>query len=333
MAAGVRQVGPFQVAPVGFGCMNLSHAYGVPPSVEEGARLLRHARETGYNLFDTAALYGFGKNEMLIGEALAGQRDDFVLASKCGMAANAEGKREINGHPDVIRATCEASLKRLRTDVIDIYYLHRWDKNYPVEDQVGALAELKAAGKIRAIGISEVSVATLRKAHATHPIDAIQSEYSLWTRNADQGMLAATQELGIAFVAFSPVGRGFLSGKLRSNEFAPGDIRRPMPRFIGAAFDANLTLLDGFAVIVAGVGCTMAELAIGWVLARAPHIVALPGTTNAKHIDENWRGQFVDVSADVMQRLDELFVGHVQGNRYPASVRAEIDTEEYAGNE
>ena len=329
MGAGTRQVGPFEVAPVGLGCMNLSHAYGIPPSPAEGAVLLRHAREVGYNFIDTAALYGFGKNETLIGNTLAGQRQDFVLASKCGLFANAEGKREINGHPDMIRTTCDGSLKRLRTDVIDLYYLHRWDKRYPVEDQIGALAELKAAGKVRAIGISEVSVATLRKAHAAHPIDAIQSEYSLWTRNAEQGMLAATQELGIAFVAFSPVGRGFLSGKLRSNDFAPGDIRRPMPRFIGEAFEANLKLLDGLAVIAQDAGCSMAELAIAWVLTRAPHVISLPGTTKAEHMDENWRVQFVDLSADTLTRLDTLFAkGAVHGNRYPNSVRAEIDTEE-----
>ena len=329
MAAGMRQVGPFEVAPVALGCMNLSHAYGIPPSPAEGAVLLRHAREVGYNFIDTAALYGFGKNETLIGNTLAGQRQDFVLASKCGLFANAEGKREINGHPDMIRTTCDGSLKRLRTDVIDLYYLHRWDKRYPVEDQIGALAELKAAGKVRAIGISEVSVATLRKAHAAHPIDAIQSEYSLWTRNAEQGMLAATQELGIAFVAFSPVGRGFLSGKLRSNDFAPGDIRRPMPRFIGEAFEANLKLLDGLAVIAQDAGCSMAELAIAWVLTRAPHVISLPGTTKAEHMDENWRGQFVDLSADTLTRLDTLFAkGAVHGNRYPNSVRAEIDSEE-----
>jgi len=329
MGAGTRQVGPFEVAPVGLGCMNLSHAYGIPPSPAEGAVLLRHAREVGYNFIDTAALYGFGKNETLIGNTLAGQRQDFVLASKCGLFANAEGKREINGHPDMIRTTCDGSLKRLRTDVIDLYYLHRWDKRYPVEDQIGALAELKAAGKVRAIGISEVSVATLRKAHAAHPIDAIQSEYSLWTRNAEQGMLAATQELGIAFVAFSPVGRGFLSGKLRSNDFAPGDIRRPMPRFIGEAFEANLKLLDELAVIAQDAGCSMAELAIAWVLTRAPHVISLPGTTKAEHMDENWRGQFVDLSADTLTRLDTLFAkGAVHGNRYPNSVRAEIDTEE-----
>jgi len=329
MGAGTRQVGPFEVAPVGLGCMNLSHAYGIPPSPAEGAVLLRHAREVGYNFIDTAALYGFGKNETLIGNTLAGQRQDFVLASKCGLFANAEGKREINGHPDMIRTTCDGSLKRLRTDVIDLYYLHRWDKRYPVEDQIGALAELKAAGKVRAIGISEVSVATLRKAHAAHPIDAIQSEYSLWTRNAEQGMLAATQELGIAFVAFSPVGRGFLSGKLRSNDFAPGDIRRPMPRFIGEAFEANLKLLDGLAVIAQDAGCSMAELAIAWVLTRAPHVISLPGTTKAEHMDENWRGQFVELSADTLTRLDRLFAkGAVHGNRYPNSVRAEIDTEE-----
>ena len=328
MVASPRQVGPFSVAPIGLGCMNLSHAYGVPPSVEQGATLLRRAREVGYNFIDTAVAYGFGKNETLIGDTLVGQRHEFVLASKAGLFRDAEGKREINGHPDVLRASCEASLQRLRTDVIDLYYLHRWDKRYPVEDQIGALAEMKQAGKIRAIGISEVSVATLKKAHATHPITAIQSEYSLWTRNAEQGMLAATKELGIAFIAFSPLARGFLPGTMHSNEFAPGDIRRAMPRFIGEAFQANLKLLDAMTVIAREVGCSMAELSIAWVLARAAHIVALPGTTNIAHLEENWRGQFVDIPHDVMTRLDAIFVGHVAGNRYPASVRAEIDTEE-----
>ena len=333
----MRQVGPFRVAPVGLGCMNLSHAYGVPPSPEEGARLLRHARDLGYNFFDTAALYGFGKNEQLIGDTLAGERQNFVLASKCGMFANAEGKREINGHPDMIRATCEASLARLRTTWIDLYYLHRWDKRYPIEDQIGALAELKQAGKIREIGVSEVSVATLRKAHAVHPICAIQSEYSLWTRNPEQGMLAATAELGIAFVAFSPVGRGFLSGALRSNEFVPGDIRWPMPRFQGEAFTANLRLLDEFASIAHDAGSSnpndpglsMAEVAIAWVLSRGSHIIAVPGTTNSIHLIQNWRARLLNLSPDITTRLNTLFSkGAVHGNRYPAAVREEIDTEE-----
>ena len=324
-----RKIGPFQVAPVGFGCMNLSHAYGIPPTPAEGAKLLRHAREVGYDYFDTAALYGFGKNETLLGETLSRDRHHITISSKCGIFAGADGKREVNGHPDVLRATCEASLARLRTDAIDLYYLHRWDKRYPIEDQIGALALLKQAGKIRAIGVSEVSVSTLRKAHATHPIDAIQSEYSLWTRNPDQGMLEATAELGIAFVAFSPLGRGFLPGTLRINQFALGDIRRAMPRFTGEAFNANLKLLDGLAHIALDVGCSMAELAIAWVLARAPNIIALPGTTNAAHMEENWRGQFGGVSAEAMARLDRLFGGGaVHGNRYPQSVRDEIDTEE-----
>lgn len=330
----MRRIGPFSVAPVGLGCMNLSHAYGVPPSPLEGARLLHHARAIGYDLIDTAALYGFGKNETLIGETLPNTRNDYVLASKGGMAANDEGKRAIDGRPEVLRKNLEQSLRNLRTDVIDLYYLHRWDKKLPLEDQVGALADFKREGKIRAIGLSEISVATLLKANAVVQIDAVQSEYSLWSRNPDVAtphgtMLEVTRKLAIAFVAFSPLGRGFLPGTLRSNEFAPGDIRRPMPRFMGENWAHNLTLLEPFAAIAREAECAPAELAIAWLLHRAPHIIALPGSTNADHISENWRGQFVKLTAAINARLEALFAkGAVKGNRYPDAVRVEIDTEE-----
>jgi aryl-alcohol dehydrogenase-like predicted oxidoreductase len=209
-----RKLGPFQVSEIGLGCMNLSHAYGAPVSFEQAEKVLLTAFDQGVTLFDTAALYGFGTNETLVGQVLKKHRQKFTLASKCGMTGvdvKGDGKlvRVIDGRPETIRSTCEAALKRLQTDVIDLYYLHRWDKKVPIEDSVGALSDLVRQGKIQTIGLSEVSASTLRKAHAVHPITAVQTEYSLWTRNPEIAVLKACQELGTAFVAFSPVARGF----------------------------------------------------------------------------------------------------------------------------
>ena len=214
-----RQLGPFQVSPIGLGCMNLSHAYGAPVSREQGERVLLAALDAGVTHFDTAALYGFGANESLVGRVLSQHRSRFTLASKCGMTGvdlkgDGQKLRVIDGRPETIKATCEEALKRLNTDVIDLYYLHRWDKQVPIEDSVGALSELVREGKIRAIGLSEVSASTLKRAHAVHPIAALQTEYSLWTRNPEIAVLDASKELGVSFVAFSPVARGFLCGDL-----------------------------------------------------------------------------------------------------------------------
>jgi hypothetical protein len=216
-----RALGPFQVAPIGLGCMNLSHAYGQPPDAAQAERLLLQALDSGVTLFDTAALYGFGANETLVGQVLGPHRSRFTLASKCGMQGVTfpDGlKRVIDGRPATIKATCEDSLRCLQTDVIDLYYLHRWDKQVPIEDSVGALSDLVREGKIRSIGLSEVSAATLRRAHAVHPVAALQTEYSLWTRNPELGVLDACRELGVAFVAFSPLGRGFLTGAMQEPE-------------------------------------------------------------------------------------------------------------------
>src|SRR5664279_4071294 len=209
-----RRIGPFAVSAIGFGCMNLSHTYGVAPSPEAAEALLLKALDLGVTLFDTASLYGFGANESLLGRVLAPHRAKFTLASKCGMTG-VNGVRVIDGRPQTLRRTCEESLQRLRTEVIDLYYLHRWDRKVPIEDSVGALADLVRAGKVRAIGLSEVSAATLRRAHAVHPVSALQNEYSLWSRNAEIATLDACRELGVAFVAFAPVARGFLTGRLR----------------------------------------------------------------------------------------------------------------------
>ena len=324
-----RRIGPFNVSAVGFGCMSLSHAYRPRPDPEAAAAILRRALELGHTLLDTAALYGGGANETLIGEVLAGRRDAYVLASKGGMSLQ-DGKRVIDGRPQVIRANCDESLSRLKTDVIDLYYLHRWDRRVPIEETVGAMAELVAAGKVRALGLSEVSAATLRRAHATHPIAAVQSEYSLWTRNPEVAVLQACRELGTAFVAFSPLARGFLADRIRDmGEFAADDIRHAMPRFQGAALAANQRLLPGFRTAAADAGCTPAQLALAWVLAQGDHIVPIPGTGRLDHLEENAQADGVRLDDAMLNRLDMLINPKtVEGPRYNAATQADIDTEE-----
>lgn len=327
-----RKLGPFESSAVAVGCMNFSHAYGTPPDEQTSTDLLLRALDLGYTHFDTAAIYGAGRNEVLLGKALSHRRDEFILASKCGMDVNAEGKREIKNRPENMRRSLENALSRLKTEVIDLYYLHRWEKTVPIEEVVGVLADMVKEGKVKTIGLSEVSADTLRKAHAEHPITAVQSEYSLWTRNPELGVLDACQELGVAFVAFSPTGRKFLTGTLRDvTTLLDGDLRRTMPRFSPENYAKNLTLLDGFAEMAAEVGCSMAELSIAWVLNRAPHIIALPGTINADYLAENAAAAAVDLSDDVMARLDGLINQNtVIGTRYSATIQPEVDTEEFA---
>jgi aryl-alcohol dehydrogenase-like predicted oxidoreductase len=325
-----RQLGPFQVSAIGLGCMNLSHAYGVPPSPEQGEAVLLKALELGVTLFDTAALYGFGANETLVGNVLSAHRSKFVLASKCGMQG-VDGKRVIDGRPATLKATCEAALQRLKTDVIDLYYLHRYDKQVPIEDSVGALSDLVREGKIRTIGLSEVSAATLRRAHAVHPITAVQNEYSLWSRNVELGVLDACKALGVAMVAFSPVARGFFSGTVRdANALDAKDIRRAMPRFQGDNLVANLKLLDGFDALAAEAGCTPNQLALAWLLAQGEYIIPIPGTTSIAHLEEDVAAAEVVLSPATLQRADALINQRtVTGPRYNAATQTEIDTEEF----
>lgn len=326
-----RRLGPFTVSAIGLGCMNISHAYATPPDAKTSALLLRKALDLGYTLFDTAALYGFGANETLIGETLAHRRSEFVLTTKCGMFRNAAGVREIDGQPEVLRQTVEDSLKRLRTDVIDLCYLHRWDKRIPVEDSVGALADLVAAGKIRSIGLSEVSAKTLRRAHRVHPIAALQTEYSLWTRNPEIAVLDECRRLGVSFVAFSPLARGFLGGLADSNNFEPKDIRRFMPRFEPANYTANRMLYRAYAAIAAEVGCTPAQLALAWLLSKGDDIIPIPGTTSIAHLTENLAANTIDLPHGIVRRLDVLInQDTVVGARYNAATQAEIDTEEFS---
>ncbi len=326
-----RRIGPFEVSTIGLGCMSLSHAYGVPPDTETAGKVLLKALDLGYTHFDSAALYGFGANETLIGNVLKSRRSEFVLASKCGMFRNAAGQREIDGRPEMIRKTCEESLTRLRTEAIDLYYLHRWDKRLPIEESVGALSDLVREGKIRSIGLSEVSAQTVRKAHRVHPITAVQTEYSLWTRNPEIAVLDACRELGIAFVAFGPLARGFLSGKVRDvSAFPPKDIRRGHPRFQPDNFAKNLKLLDGFSKLARENDCTMGQLALAWLLARGDHIIPIPGTTRLDHLAENAGAAEVTLKPGMEARLNALInTRTVAGPRYAASTLPEIDTEDF----
>ncbi len=329
-----RQLGPFKVSAIGLGCMNLSHAYGTPPSAEQGERVLLAALDSGVTLFDTAALYGLGANETLLGKVLKSHRSQFTLASKGGMAGvdiagNGKLVRVIDGRPETVRKNCEDSLRRLQTDVIDLYYLHRWDKKVPIEDSVGAMADLVARGHVRSIGLSEVSAVTIKKAHAVHPIAAVQTEYSLWTRNPEIAVLDACKAIGATFVAFSPVARGFLTDQPPVEaDIAANDIRKTMPRFVGAAYDSNLKLLNGFKALANEAGCTAAQLSLAWLLHRAPHIIPIPGTRSVEHLKENFAAMNANLCAETLARLNALInQTTVTGERYSPQSSSEVDTE------
>jgi aryl-alcohol dehydrogenase-like predicted oxidoreductase len=330
-----RHIGALEVSCIGLGCMSFSHAYGTPPPPEQAERVILEAIERGVTLIDTAALYGFGANEVLVGRVLKAHRSRIVLASKGGLGGVQfpDGvKRVIDGRPETLRRHCEESLQRLGTDVIDLYYLHRWDKQVPIEDSMGALADLVSAGKVRALGLSEVSAATLRKAHAVHPIAAVQSEYSVWSRVVEIGVLQACRDVGASLVAFSPVARGYLTGRLRDVEqLTPKDIRRQMPRFAPDNYAANLQRLDGFLGAAREVGCTPAQLAIAWLLHQGGDIVPIPGTTQPDHLIENLGAAYVHLSAEQVARVGALMHDRtVAGARYNATSQSEVDTEQFA---
>jgi aryl-alcohol dehydrogenase-like predicted oxidoreductase len=329
-----RKFGPFDVSAIGLGCMNLSHAYGTPPPREQAERVLLAALDAGVTLIDTAALYGFGANETLLGQVLKGHRQRFTLASKGGLAGvkfDDGVKRVIDGRPEAIRRNCEDSLRRLQTEVIDLYYLHRWDKKVPVEDSVGAISDLVRAGKVQAVGLSEVSAATLRKAHAVHPISAVQTEYSLWSRNPEIAVLDACRELGATFVAFSPVARGFLCDALHDvTTLDAKDIRRTMPRFSPENYAKNLKLLPAYKALAQEAGCTPAQLALAWLLQKAPHIIPIPGTTSVEHLREDLAAADVVLEVGLVRRLEALInQDTVAGPRYSAQSAGEVDTEEF----
>jgi aryl-alcohol dehydrogenase-like predicted oxidoreductase len=310
--------------------MVLSHAYGRPPSPEAGAALLNQALDLGYQHLDTATLYGGGRNETLIGNAIGHRRDAFFLASKCGMEI-VDGKRVIDGRPETLRAQVDASLTRLKTDRIDLYYLHRWDKSVPVEESVGELGRMVEAGKVLGIGLSEVSADTLRRAHAVHPIAAVQNEYSLWSRNVELGVLDATRELGVALVAFSPVARGFLAGGVTSfDAMVEGDIRRSMPRFQPDNLARNLELLAQLRGVADRLGLTPAQLCLQWLYSRGDHVVTIPATTSPDHLAENFAAPTGPLADEAVAELDTIFAPeNIAGPRYAAATQAEIDTEEF----
>lgn len=332
MTLPTRRIGPFTVSAIGLGCMNLNHAYGTPPSAEDGAVLLNRALDLGITLLDTAALYGMGANERLVGSAVMHRRSEFTLASKCVLDA-VDGKRVLDGRPESVRRTLDQALARLGTDHIDLYYLHRLDKKVPVEETVGELKRAVDAGKIGAIGLSEMSAATIRRAHAVHPIAAVQSEYSPIVRNPEVAVLDTCRELGIGFVAFSPVARGMLARGVRDDGYEAGDIRLHMPRFLGDNLRHNLGVVDRFDALAADAGMTPAQLALGWVLARGEHVMAIPGTRSLAHLEENVGGATAVVPADLVQAVDDLFDGNIRGARYAAPMQAQIDTEILPGEE
>lgn len=326
-----RALGPFTVSAIGLGCMNLSHAYLPRPDPAQAERLLLHALDSGVTLFDSAALYGMGANEELLGRTLMHRRDEFTLSSKCVLAA-IDGRRTLDGSPQAIARVLDDSLRRLRVDHIDLYYLHRLDSRVPVEESVGALVRAVEAGKIGAIGLSEMSAATLRRAHAVHPIAAMQTEYAPWTRNPELAVLDACAELGVGFVAFSPLGRGLLAGGVGPEGVGDGDIRAGMPRFKPPHLAANLSLADQLAGLAREAGCTAAQLCLAWTMARRPFIVPIPGTTSIAHLDENLCTLSLDLGDDLFAAVDAIFPFEApSGPRYERAMQAQIDTESWPG--
>ncbi|TIX48800.1 aldo/keto reductase [Alteraurantiacibacter aquimixticola] len=330
MAIAKREIGGRALHPVGLGCMNVSWAYASPPPHEDCVKLLHRALDLGYDHLDTARIYGAGKNEALIGEALKGRRSEFFLASKCGIVVDGP-KRGVDCSPDKIAADIETSLELLQTDHIDLYYMHRFDPKVPIADSVGALARAIEQGKIGAYGVSEWSAAHIREAHGVHPVGAVQTEYSLWTRNVELGVLPVCEELGIPLVAFSPVGRGALGGVLKDpSTLEEQDLRNKMPRFNAENWPKNLALIEQFVALAEGAGVTPGQLANRWVLAQSDVLHVIPGTTNLQHLEDNYNAANVEIADDVLAKADAL-INHstVHGHRYHDAIRPTIDTEEF----
>jgi aryl-alcohol dehydrogenase-like predicted oxidoreductase len=322
-----RYLGALEVPQLGLGCMSMSEFYGAADESESLATLDR-ALDLGVTFWDTADVYGPGKNEELLARALAGRRQRVTLATKFGIVRNEAGAFvAVNGKPEYVRQACEASLRRLRTEVIDLYYQHRVDPDTPIEETVGAMARLVEEGKVRHLGLSEAAPQTIRRAHRVHPLAALQTEYSLWSRDPEDELLALCQELGVGFVAYSPLGRGFLSGRFRSvADLAPDDFRRFSPRFQGDNFAKNLDLVKHIEELAQTKGCTSSQLALAWVVQQGEHIVPIPGTTSQRHLEENVRVLEITLTAAELARINEIAPkGAAAGTRYPAAMMARVN--------
>ena len=325
-----RRLGPDgpEVSAIGLGCMGMSAFYG-PASDEVTAQgVLARALDLGVTLFDTAEMYGPYTNEELLGRAFAGKRDRVFLATKFGIGYNAERTGlKVDGSPANVRRAIEGSLKRLNMDHVDLYYLHRVDPDTPIEETVGAMAELVTEGKVRFLGLSEAAPETLRKAHGTHPITALQTEYSLWSREPEDEILATCEELGVGFVPYSPLGRGFLSGEIKSiDDLAADDFRRTNPRFMGENFQKNIDLVKAVTEIAEGKGVTAAQLALAWVLAQGEHLVPIPGTRRVRTLEDNVASAEVSLTAEDLARIEAVFPKDAAaGDRYTASARAALN--------